>query len=77
MSAAVMAADSWVAEMNVVLRSAPFQRTIEPATKSLPLTVSAKADPPAVAWLGASAFVAGTGLVAPPPVSRSARLKLS
>ena len=53
-SAAVIAAVSWVALTKVVVRFAPFQRTTEPLTKLLPFTVSVKAGPPAAALLGES-----------------------
>ena len=46
-SAAGIAAVSWVALTKVVVRFAPFQRTTEPLTKLLPFTVSVKAGPPA------------------------------
>ena len=41
-SAAGIAAVSWVALTKVVVRFAPFQRTTEPLTKLLPFTVSVK-----------------------------------
>ena len=44
MSAAVMAAVSWVDEPKVVVRFAPFQRTTEPLMKLVPVTVRVKAD---------------------------------
>ena len=51
-SAAGIAAVSWVALTKVVVRFAPFQRTTEPLTKLLPFTVSVKAGPPPAALLG-------------------------
>ena len=64
MSAAVIAAVSWVEDTYVVVRLAPFHCTMEPLTKLLPLTVSVKAAPPAVADVGLRLVVAGTGLLA-------------
>ena len=63
MSAAGIAAVSWVALTKVVVRFAPFQRTTEPLTKLLPFTVSVKAGPPATALLGES--VVNVGVEAP------------
>ena len=63
MSAAVIAAVNWVEETNVVVRFDPFQRTLEPATKLLPLTVSVNAGPPAFAVAGLRLVVVGTGLL--------------
>ena len=37
---------------NVVVRFAPFQRTIAPDTKPVPFTVSVNAGPPAAVLLG-------------------------
>ena len=54
---------SWVAETNVVARSAPFHRTIEPEMKFVPVTVSVNPDPPTTAAAGLSPVVAGTGLL--------------
>src|SRR5207244_9435656 len=53
-SAAEMAAESCVAETYVVARSAPFQRTTELVTRFVPVTVSVKPGPPAVAEVGRS-----------------------
>ena len=61
MSLAGIAAVSWPAFTNVVVRAAPFQRTSEVATKLLPFTVSVNAAPPAAALVGASDVSAGTG----------------
>ena len=77
-SAAVICAVSWVALPNVVLRSAPFQRTTELLMKFVPLSVNVNAAPPAKAELGlrlasVGAGFAGTVMVklaaaeAPPP----------
>src|SRR5256885_3859009 len=74
-SAAGMVAVSWVADTKVVGRSAPFQRTREPGTKPLPLTVSVKPGPPTGAEAGLSPVVVGRGLVEVP--SRLVRVKLS
>ena len=41
----------------------PFQRTVEPLTKLVPLTVRVKAAPPAVAEEGLRLVVVGTGLL--------------
>ena len=46
-----------------MLRSAPFQRTTEPFTKLVPVTVSVKAEPPAVADDGLTLAIVGTGLL--------------
>jgi hypothetical protein len=63
MSAAVIAAVNWVEDTNVVARFAPCHRTIEPATKLLPLMVSTKSVPPAIVEAGLRLVVAGTGLL--------------
>src|SRR5206468_457004 len=62
MSAAAIAAVSWMGLTKVVVRTAPFQRTVEPLTKPLPLTVSVKARPPAVALAGLKPVTTGRGL---------------
>src|SRR5438105_4729345 len=62
-SVGAIAAVSCVGETYVVARSAPFQRTTEPATKFVPVTVSVNAGPPAIADTGFSPVVIGTGLV--------------
>src|SRR5438093_197201 len=62
-SAAAMVAISWVALTKVVVRAAPFQRTPEPFTKLLPLTVMVNAASPVVALVGDSDVSAGAGLV--------------
>src|SRR5205823_1929975 len=63
-SAAEMAADSCVAETYVVARSAPFQRTTELVTRFVPVTLSVKPGPPAVAEVGVNPVDVGTGLLA-------------
>jgi hypothetical protein len=45
---------SWPLFTNVVVSAEPFQRTEAPETNPLPLTVSAKAGPPAATLAGAS-----------------------
>ena len=62
MSAARIAAVSWVDEPYVVVRSEPFHLTTEPETKLVPFTVRVKALPPAVAEEGLMLVVVGTGL---------------
>jgi hypothetical protein len=61
MSAAVMAAVSWVPLTTVVVRLAPFHCTAALETKFAPVTIRVKASPPAVVLAGASALSAGTG----------------
>src|SRR4029453_10687307 len=56
-----MAALSSVTLTNIVGRGAPFQRTTEVATKSVPVTVSVKPAPPTVALLGERALTVGVG----------------
>jgi len=77
MSTALMLAVNWVLDTYVVVRSDPFQRTVDAtSTKPLPFTVRVKADPPAVADAGLKLVMVGTGLLlivnvsvfdAPPP----------
>jgi hypothetical protein len=62
MSAAVIDAVTRVPLAYVVVRLAPFQRTTEPEMKFVPLTVSVKAAPPAVADDGLKVVSVGTGL---------------
>ena len=64
MSLAGIAAVSWPAFTNVVVRAAPFQRTSEVPTKLLPFTVSVNAAPPAGVLVGASEVSVGTGFAA-------------
>ena len=61
MSAASIAAVICVALTNVVVRAAPFQRTVAPLTKFVPLTVSVNAGPPAVAVVGDNDDTLGAG----------------
>jgi hypothetical protein len=76
MSDAGIAAVSRVAETKVVVRSAPFQRTTEPAANPLPSTVRVKAELPAAAVEGVIPVSEGAGFplmvkasagVVPPP----------
>lgn len=62
-SLAGIATVSCVALTNVVARALPFHCTVEPLTNPLPLTVSVKAAPPAVAEFGLSVVMAGVGLL--------------
>src|SRR5204863_9190581 len=62
-SAAAIAAVSWVALTKVVVRAAPFQRTLEPLTKLLPFTVSVKAAAPTATLAGDSDEIVGAGLL--------------
>src|SRR4030095_2897204 len=54
---------SCVALTNVVVRAVPFQRITAPDTKLVPFTARVKPGPPAVALLGASDVIVGTGLL--------------
>ena len=63
MSEASIAAVSRVEEAYVVARFEPFQRTTEPFTKLLPLTVSENAGPPAMAEFGLMLDSVGAGLL--------------
>jgi hypothetical protein len=65
-SLAEIAAVNCVALTKVVVRALPFHCTVAPETKFVPVTVSVKAAPPAVALEGESALRVGTGL---PPVT--------
>ena len=60
-SEAVIAARSWLALMNVVVREAPFQRTTDEATKPLPLTVSVRPALPATLAVGERLLATGPG----------------
>src|SRR5687768_5009665 len=53
MSAAEICACSWVLLTNMVVRSLPFQRTTDDATKLPPVAVIVKAPLPTTAVLGA------------------------
>jgi hypothetical protein len=63
MSEVNIAAVNWVEETKVVVLLVPFHLTTAPETKLLPLTVSVKAPPPAVAELGDRVLIVGTRLV--------------
>jgi hypothetical protein len=60
-SVAVIAAVTCVALTNVVVVAVPLKLTVEPETKFVPLTVSVKAAPPAVALVGESEVIVGEG----------------
>lgn len=64
MSAAEIAAFSWVEEIYVVVRATAFHRTEELGIKPVPVTMRVNAGPPAVAELGERVVMVGTGLVA-------------
>ena len=64
MSAAEMAAVSWVLLTKVVVRDVPFHCTTEVDRKFVPVTVSVNAEPPAVALLGETIVSVGMGFVA-------------
>ena len=59
MSAAVIAAVSWLALTNVVVRLPPFHRTVAPLAKFEPVTVKVNAGPPAGPELGESEVSVG------------------
>src|SRR5713101_9676198 len=61
MSLTGIAACNCVLLPNVVVRSLPFQRTVELAIKPEPVTVSVNAFPPAFVLVGASELMDGTG----------------
>src|SRR5262245_59700054 len=54
---------SSVDDITFVVRSLPFQRRVEPFTKPAPVTVKAKAAPPAVAEVGFNLVMDGDGLL--------------
>jgi hypothetical protein len=62
-SEAEIAVVSCVEDINVVVRFDPFQRTIEPATKLVPLTARVNPAPPEVADVGLKLEVVGAGLL--------------
>jgi hypothetical protein len=64
MSAAVMAAVTCVALTKVVVFAAPLKLTTDEETKFVPVAVSVKAAPPAVALVGEMEVNVGTGLLA-------------
>src|SRR5512136_368207 len=61
MSAAGMLAVSRVLLTYVVARALPFQRTTEPLTKPVPLTVRVNAGPPTAALDGLRLVIVGAG----------------
>ena len=61
-SAAMICACNCVLLKNVVVRLLPFQSTVEPGTKLVPLTVSMKASAPAGALDGKIVARVGDGL---------------
>src|SRR5580698_8836914 len=63
MSAAVIAAVSWVAPIRVVVRGLPFHRTTVFESKPLPLTVNVKAAPPTTAVVGEMLVTVGSALL--------------
>src|SRR5450432_3200077 len=67
--AAIQAAETWAVSFAaltyVVGKAAPFHSTTEVPMKLLPLTVSVKAAPPAVALLGDSEEIAGAAGLTP------------
>jgi hypothetical protein len=63
MSEAGTAAVSEVALTNVVTSAVPFQFTVEPATKFVPVSVSVNVEPPAVADAGEMEVSVGDGLL--------------
>ena len=63
MSAAVMAAVTWVVDTYVVVRALPFQLTTEVDTKLVPFTVRVKALPPALAFVGLIVVTVGVRLL--------------
>src|SRR5215475_6969815 len=64
MSVAGIDAVNCVALSTVVVRSALFQRTTEPAPKFVPVTVSENAGPPATAIFGLIFVIVGAGCAA-------------
>jgi hypothetical protein len=63
MRAAGTVAVSCVAETNVVVSGLPFQFTVEPETKLVPLAVNVNCGPPAVAQVGLSELTVGAALI--------------
>jgi hypothetical protein len=62
MSLAGTEAVTFVPLRYVVVSPVPFQFTIDPETKSVPVTVSVNAAPPAMAVVGESELAFGSGL---------------
>jgi len=54
---------SCVAETNAVVSAVPFQFTVEPETKFVPLTVNVNPGPPAVAQVGLTELIVGAALI--------------
>jgi hypothetical protein len=54
---------NWVEEPNVVLSGVPFQFTVAPLRKLVPLTVKVNPEPPAVAQVGLSELMVGLALM--------------
>lgn len=63
MSVAGIAAASWVALTQVVVRALPFQFTVDALTKFDPFTVKLNVVPPAVAPAGESDEISGIGML--------------
>ena len=61
-SAAAIAAVSWVALTNVVVFDTPLKVTADVATNPVPFTVRVNAAPPAVALVGEIEATVGAGL---------------
>lgn len=82
MAVAGIAAVSCVALTNVVVRDVPPKVTAEAAVKFVPLIVSVKAAPPAMALFGEIVLIVGARLlltveaVPPPHPARSGRLAI-
>ena len=54
---------SRVEETNVVVSAVPFQFTVEPEAKLVPLTVNVNCKPPAAAQVGLSELIVGPGTI--------------
>ena len=63
MRAAGTVAVSRVEDPNAVASGLPFQFTVEPKTKLLPLTVSVNCGPPAAVQVGLSELIVGAALM--------------
>src|SRR2546422_3982611 len=72
-SAPVMLAVRRLALTKVVVRGAPFQSTVAPATKLPPSTVSVNGGPASIVELGVSAVV--TGALEPPVTEKFSRVE--
>ena len=62
-SLAAMEAEIWVLLTKTVARFDPFQRTLDPLTKLLPLTTNVNGSPPVTAEVGATLVMLGVGLL--------------